>query len=445
MNIRVIKKVNEKIPYFIKRPFSKIIRSKLIKNKVFLATYAQLNEFDASCHRKKAEIQLKELQHVLLHAYNHTAYYKKLFNEIGFDPENFKSLSDLKKIPVLSKADLKKNFDSLLADDIDDFYLVSTGGSTGEPTKIQMERDAIYKEWAFVYHYWEKFGYDYNKSRLATFRGVDLGAKISEINPLYNEIRLNPFLLNEKNIAKYIKKIDKFNAEFIYGYPSIIYNFCRMAKKNNMFLKGKFKAAFLISENLYEFQEKVITEVLECKVAMFYGHSERAVFGEKYVNGYRFNSMYGVTEISTFGEPIVTGFINQKMPLIRYVVDDKVKTVDGENYVIEGHHTCEVLYGVNGEEISGAMINFHDNTFDNVKCYQFIQEEKGKCCLIVVADEGAEVLDIEKIQKRVQKKLGSSIICEVAQGNNINVSNRGKYQMIVQKKEDNHRNRFYII
>ena len=42
MNISLLKKINERMPYWMKKPFAKIIRNKLIKNKVFLEEYKSL-------------------------------------------------------------------------------------------------------------------------------------------------------------------------------------------------------------------------------------------------------------------------------------------------------------------------------------------------------------------------------------------------------------------
>ena len=331
-----------------------------------------------------------------------------------------------------------------------------------------MEKNAIYREWAFVYHYWSKYGYDFQNSRLATFRGVDLGDRLYEINPLYNEIRMNSFVLSEENVKKYVQLIDKYGAGIIYGYPSSVYNFCRLAVKKGIDIQRKFKAAFLISENLYSFQEEVIHQALGCEIAIFYGHSERAVFGEKYSCGYVFNQLYGVTELSSSGEPIITGFINNKTPLIRYVADDQVSIIKDQFYDIpghtevsdsgkynmsvqnpgsifltdeihcdiKGHRDMEVLYGVSGQHISVAAINFHDHTFDKVEGYQFIQDKPGDC-LMLLKSENLSQNEIEAIQNHVNHKFGSGVKCKVKITDKLKLTPRGKYKMIIQNWREN--------
>ncbi|MBQ8317534.1 MAG: phenylacetate--CoA ligase family protein [Lachnospiraceae bacterium] len=432
MKIQLIKKVNEILPAWIKKPFSPIIRNKLINNKIFLDQYNELLDLDMCIEDELKLIQFERLKDTLVYAYNNTKYYRKIFDSVNFNPCQMKNLEDLENIPILDKKKLSDNYNDIISEDVDDAYSVSTGGTSGAPIHLLMDRKAIFKEWAFIYHYWSKYGYNFRESRLATFRGVDLNNKISEENPLYREIRLNPFIMNDNNIEKYIHKIKNYKADFLYGYPSAIYNFCRLVEKHRIDISKMFTAVFLISENLYDFQEEIIKKVTGCKIAMFYGHTERAVFAERTDKGYVFNRLYGFTELSNEGCPIVTSFINRKMPLIRYMVDDKVSLVDNNTYSIIGHRDMEVLHGNNGEQVSVASINFHDDTFDAVTAYQFVQEEIGKCTLRIQSDNSLSEVDINKIHKRVSQKLGKGFVCDVRKVDKIELTKRGKYKMLIQ-------------
>ena len=432
MNIAFIKKTYENMPYWMKTPFTKIIRKRLIGNQVFFETYQRLNGFDKLSDDEKDENCKAYLKDILIHAYEHTAYYNRIFHESGFDPYEFTDYKDLSLLPVLNKELLKSNYAELEADDVTDFYEVSTGGTSGKPIHVLMEGNAIYREWAFVYHYWSKFGYDYHTSKLATFRGVDFHGREYEINPLYQEIRLNPMKMNRNNITKYDERIRRYGADFLYGYPSAIYNFCRLAEQAGINLAGRFKAVLLISENLYYIQKNLIERVTKSPIALFYGHSERAVFAEGFDDGYIFQKCYGHTEIDSHGQPVVSGFVNRKMPLIRYVVDDQVELQSNGKYTILGHHDSEVLYGLKGEQISVAAINFHDDTFEFISGYQFVQEEIGQCELRVTSDNLVPDTELDKIKNRITVKLGDGITCTVKIVDQLELTKRGKYKMLIQ-------------
>lgn len=434
MKIDAIKRLNEWLPYWVKKPFAPVIRRRLIENRVFLDQYDALIRADAMTDAEKLREQMRLFKQMLQHAYDHTVYYKNLFDSLALKPADIQTIEDLKKLPVLTKKDLQEHYAELQADDITDFYEVSTGGTTGKPTHVLMERDAIWREWAFAYHYWSKFGYDFKTSRLATLRGVNLGKRQSEINPLYNEIRLNLFAMNRGNIRQYVRAAEKYGADFMYGYPSAVYNFCRLAREADIDLAGKFKAALLISENLYPFQKEVITAVLSCPIAIFYGHSERAVFAEEYGQGYLFQPLYGVTEIAADGTLVVTGFINGKMPLIRYEVDDRVEEIAG-NTVIVGHRNSEYLYGANGERFRATLLDFHGYLAQTFAQYQFIQEKAGSCILNAVpySDE-LNTNQIKEIEKKIRQKFGAAITCEIRIVKELEMTPRGKYQMVIQKE-----------
>lgn len=435
MNYSTIKKLYEKLPYVMKVPFTSFFRNKLIKNPIFQKNYNRICGSKKWTEERISMEQFRLYKETLIHAYEHTRYYKELFDSVDFNPYMVTSFENIESIPILTKKILQERFDDLIADDGDEGYLVTTGGSSGAPTKVMMSNETYYVEWSFVYSFWKEYGYDIYSSKLATFRGVKIGNKISEINPLYNEIRMNIFSMGRGNIEKYVKNIKKYGADFIYGYPSAIYNFCKLVQEAGIPVDGMFKAAFLISENLYSFQEKKIKEILKCPIGMFYGHSERAVFAGKSEKGYVFNPLYGFTEIGRNGEPIVTGFINPKTPLIRYELDDKIEKID-DFFVIEGHRDMEVLYGKNGEEISVAAINFHDQTFNHISEYQFIQESKGTCILCVVPNQNFEQLDLKMIEKAVKEKFGISLDVTVQVIEKVQLTQRGKYKMIIQKTNE---------
>lgn len=431
MNYATLKKIYEGLPYAIKAPFSRVLRNKLIENRIFVEHYKVLQAADSWNDEKLTREQFNRLRDTLIHAFEHTKYYRELFESSGFDPYSVESFEDIGKIPVLTKKILQERFSDLIADDAGEGYLVTTGGTSGEPTKVMMSNDAYYIEWAFVYDFWSKYGYDIKSSKLATFRGIKLGEKLYEINPMYKEIRMNVFLMGRGNIVKYVKAMKRYGVDFIFGYPSAIYNFCKLTQEVGIQTEGMFKAALLVSENLYPFQEKKIKEVLKCPIGMFYGHSERAVFAGRFDDGYSFNQLYGYTELSEKGEPIVTGFINRKTPLIRYLVDDHV-TRQGDTFSIEGHHDCEVLYGRDGEEISAAAINFHDKTFDNILAYQFIQNEMGKCTLCIVPNERFQNSDVTEIERSVSGKFGHALECKAKIVDTVQLTDRGKFKMIIQ-------------
>ena len=436
MNSTILKKLNTALPSSVKRLLGPYIRRKLFVNPIFQDQLAELALMETEPLAVIKKKQFEKLKELLIYAYEHTEYYKGKFDECGFDVYHFSDTEEMNKIPPIKKTDIIQNFAALQTDDVTDFYLTMTGGSSGASLKILLDKDSIYRERAFIYHFWSKYGYDYQTSKIASFRGgIDFKGKLHKFNPLYHEIQLNPCLINGETINDYLRLIHKFNPQFIHGLPSAIYSFCKYASKAAVDLRNQYKAIFFISENVYPYQRELIEETFSLKTYAYYGHTERAVFAEQFGEGYRFHDYYGYVELEDGQEGgiITTGFINRKMPLIRYELDDHASRLeDTDLFEITGHRDG-ILYGRNGEIISAASLYIHNETMDQVANQQFVQEEVGKVKMLICPIKEISETGRKKISDYYQEKLGTSIDIEVKITQDMIFTSRGKMPLIVQK------------
>ncbi len=432
MGIGVLKKLNTIMPDGIKTLFAPFIRKGLIDNRIFVDQYDKLILADSLPEERKEELRNNYIKETLIHAYEHTTYYKKLFDDIGFDAYSFTQPQQLAVIPVLTRKDVIKHFEELQADDITDFYENITGGSTGTPLKLNLSKESIYRERAFVYHFFHTYGYDYKKSKVASFRGTNFNKKNVRVNPLYNEIQLNPCNITDDTIYEYYDAISKFGATFLHGFPSAIYCFCKYAHMHNLKLNGMFSAVFCVSENLFDFQKQFIESTLVCPCTSFYGHTERNSFAEMDNNGlYHFNKLYGYHELSKDNEIISTGFINKKMPLIRYIVDDTaIPTENG--YRITGHRDG-FLYGKNGELLSGASLEVHSVLLDRIVSYQLLQKKKGELIVVFIPNEDFAYKDREALKELFQNKVGNALDVDVEEVDKMKLTKANKFKLIIQE------------
>lgn len=436
MKGNLLKKLNEKTPDFVKKALSKPIRAKVIKNKVFLDEYKELQQYESYSDEDKRKVHFAKVKDVLIYAYENTDYYKEQFNCLNFSPYDLKDLSELDKLPTINKQQVIENYNKIISRKEIDHYAAYTGGSTGKPLKILLDTNSIYKEKAFVYYYWSKFGYDYSKSKIITFRGLEFKDKLYKYNPIDNQIILNPFLLNKNTINKYVDRINKYKPDLIHGYCSAIYNFCKLLKSSGLKLSCNIQSVCFISENVEEKQRIFIEETLNCTSNIFYGHSERIVFAEYYKDSYKFNDLYThVDFINTDQKDIYkmacTGFVSRKMPLIRYTPDDVAIIKDG-NIEIHGHWDKELLIGTNNEQISIASINFHNDVFSKVRMYQFEQYKSGEVYLNILEDKKLDKKDINDIENIINSKLKNVIDIKIRIVEDIELTNRGKYKKIKQ-------------
>lgn len=436
MNVNVIKKLNEHTPDCIKKIFAPIIRRKLTNNRVFLSQYEEIKNFEVLSEEEKKKIKFQKLKETLCYAYENVEYYKEIFDKVNFNPYTFKSIEEFNVVPSIDKKEINKNYEKFISTQNIDYYNAQTGGTTGEPLVLFMDKDSIYKEKAFIYSHWSKLGYDFKKSKIITFRGIEFNNKIYKYNPIYNEIILSPFELNMANIQEYIKIINDFNPEFIHGYPSAIVNLCKILKEGRFVLKPQIKGVFIISEELNVKDKKIIEEFFKCKTLSFYGHSERAVFAGEYNSNYTFNELYGYTELISTDKKdefqiVCTSFLNRKMPLIKYKTDDYV-IIENNKKIIKGRESSLYLIGNNDEKISLASKVFHNFTNDKIRAYQFIQEEKGKADINIISDI-LKPKEIDKMEKELNENLRGSVKLKINRVDNLILTGRGKKKILIQK------------
>ncbi len=89
------------------------------------------------------QLQLERLEATLTRVVRHVPFYRKRFEEIGFDPDEFRSLDDLRKLPFTTKADLRENHPyGLFAVPLRDVVRVhASSGTTGLSTAVGYTRN----------------------------------------------------------------------------------------------------------------------------------------------------------------------------------------------------------------------------------------------------------------------------------------------------------------
>lgn len=108
-------------------------------------------EGDKECISREAlaQLQLERLQSTVLRVYMNVPFYRKKFDELGIDPDSFRSLEDLRRLPFTSKNDLRVSYPyGMFAVPLREVVRVQTSsGTTGMPTAVGYTRNDI-KNWS---------------------------------------------------------------------------------------------------------------------------------------------------------------------------------------------------------------------------------------------------------------------------------------------------------
>ncbi len=418
-----------------------------------------LDESQYWSKEKLDEFQFLQMKKLLEYAEKNVIWYQRKFAEYGVSSKDFVDLQDIKKFPLVTKEDIRDNLDQFVSKEFPKHKLMylTTGGSTAIPFGFYQPLSLKKIELAFFDHHWGWIGCKLTDTSVV-LRGEFVGNenKLFDYKRSTREWRFSTYYLNEKTFDKYFKKLNEIKPVFIQAYPSAAELFAQFMIEKNLKLSFKLKAMMLGSENVYDEQIDLIEKTFDTKVHTWYGQAERVALAPWSKNSKLFHvfPQYGLTELldssgneitneDETGEIVATGFYNFAMPFIRYRTMDLAthtnqKSPDGFNYRlfkrIEGR-IQELIVTSTGRLISMTAINMHDETFDNVRQFQFYQDTPGKVILKVLPNEKFSNKDLNRIYDNIKFKLGNDTELEVQVVDSIPKTKSGKLRFLDQKLE----------
>ena len=92
-------------------------------------------KYECMSRKDLEEVQLSRLKAVIEIVYEKVPFYKKSFDKAGVTPGDIKSLSDLAKLPFITKSDLRESYPfKMFAVPMKDIVRIhSSSGTTGKP------------------------------------------------------------------------------------------------------------------------------------------------------------------------------------------------------------------------------------------------------------------------------------------------------------------------
>jgi phenylacetate-CoA ligase len=290
--------------------------------------------------------QEQRLRQIIDQAYDRVPYYQDLFHRLKLRPDDLRTLADLPKLPTLSKATLRREFQRLQASDRQRYRprLCQTSGTSGRPLRFLLDKPANVLEFVYYWRHWSWAGYRLG-SRFAELTSHYFLQEESRAGQLFHyqaltgRLLLNSLSIAPGNAAAYAQALRTYRVRFLKGIASALYYvalFFQEGGIRDVWLRGVFSTG----EMLLPYQRKMIEQVFHCRVLDSYGHLERTVaISECPEGGLHVNPEYGVLEFverppsrtlngdsEVYTAKIVgTSLHNFSMPLLRYEVGDLVE------------------------------------------------------------------------------------------------------------------------
>jgi len=402
------------------------------------------------------QIQWQKLKILISHAYENVPYYRGIMDQLSIVPEDIKSEEDFKKMPVLTKSDINKNFNSMIAQNINkkNLFMNSSGGSTG--VSLNFYQDSLYNQKRIAGVYWGNALAGLNLGDpVAYIWGVDdvrAGSRRDAMHRfLKNELILNCFNMRESDMLEFYKKLSALKIEFIIGYANALYLFFKYLKSNKLKL-SRVKSVISSAEVLDSRKRRFLEE--ECALNVFnrYGAREAGLISAECEahNGMHVFTDGVYTEIierpglehdegeDNCGDIVVTSLINYAMPFIRYRIEDigcfaqnacscgrglpRLKSVIGRS--------TSIFTTADGRLMHGEYFTHLFYGLKEVEKFQFVQKDKKHYILKIVPSEGFNQTVLSPVLDKIKKALHTGDV-DVQLVNAIEPAKSGKYMFTV--------------
>jgi phenylacetate-CoA ligase len=285
------------------------------------------------------QLQLERLQTTLNRAYRNVPFYRKRFDEVGFDPEGLRRVEDLRKLPFTTKADLVQSYPyGMFAVPLRDVVRLHASGGTGSAAVVMAYTRNDIKTWSNL------------MARMLVAGGVtkddvvqitfDYGLLVGAFGVHYGAERLGASVIptSSGNTKRQLKIMQDYKTTVLVSTPGYALHLAEAVRELGLSQSSfSLRVALLGGEPWSEAQRKEIQERLYVSAVDDYGLSELmgpGIAGEcleksgLHVNEDHF--LFEVVDPATLqpvapgqmGELVMTTLTKEAFPLVRYRTRD---------------------------------------------------------------------------------------------------------------------------
>ena len=401
--------------------------------------------------------QNEKLRQIVRYAYDTVPYYRERWQALKLTPDDIRCREDLQKLPVLTKEDVRNNFERLVSTSVSKQRLIfrHTSGTTGKALHFYVTKEAIAFQWAVWWRHRMRFGVAPGALH-ANFTGKRVVPLDQQTPPYWrwnrplHQALLTMHHLTPEKISSVVDFLNEHPFEFYSGYPSIIHMLALHATEAGLHLKAAPRAVFTGAENMLDFQRRSIQSFTGAVLTDQYGCSEGCGNASHcpefvYHEDFEFGLVEGVEMQS--GNParsiLCTGFANEAFPLIRYEVGD-TGVWRGDGSACPCGRESRVVLRIEGRRDDyvitpeGTRIMRFDYVFKgamNVKEVQVVQEKLGEIVLRVVQRPGYSANDEGEIRHEINRWISPQLAIRFEYVDQIEREANGKFRAVLSRVE----------
>ncbi len=400
-------------------------------------------------------LQLQRLRTLLTEADRSVPYYREVFHARGFDPESVRSVSDLQRLPFLTKSLIRENTEGLRHARAQGLSRFNTGGSSGQPLVFFIGRERVSHDVAAKWRATRWWGVDIGDPEIVVWGSpIELGTQ-DRVRALRDGVLrtelLPAFEMSDATLDDFIRRIRARRPKMLFGYPSALSHIARHAEKRGQRMDDiGLRVAFVTSERLYDDQRATIERVFGCRVANGYGGRDSGFIAHECPRGgMHLTAEDIVVEIvdsdgrvlppGQAGEIVVTHLATKDFPFIRYRTGDVAVLGDSPCACGRGLPTLREIQGrttdfvvaADGTVLHGLALIYILRDLPGIREFKIVQETKLLTRILIVPDGRLDDGFEAGIVAQARSRLGQEVDVRVELVEAIEAERSGKFRYVV--------------
>lgn len=403
-------------------------------------------------------LQLQRLNAMLVDIGRNVPYYRELFAGLDLPIGRFRSLAELQRLPLLTKAVIRANQERLKSEQAQGLARFNTGGSSGEPLIFFIGRRRVSHDVAAKWRATRWWDVDIGDPEMVVWGSpIELGAqdRLRQWRDRLLRTELLPaFEMSEAKLDSFVAAIRARRPRMLFGYPSALSHIARHARKRGQRMDDLgVKVAFVTSERLYDEQREIIAEVFACRVANGYGGRDAGFIAHECPAG----GMHITAEdliVETLdaagspvpegqaGEIVVTHLATHDFPFVRYrtgdvgVLDHQARCACGRGLPmlreIQGR-TTDFVVAADGTVMHGLALIYLIRDLAGVQSFKITQHSLALTQVQLRIDGSFDHGQVDGIVQGFKRRLGAAVEVRLEFVDEILPEASGKFRYVVSK------------
>jgi phenylacetate-CoA ligase len=405
--------------------------------------------------------QRQLLQQQLQRCYDYVPHYRRVFEQIKFDHSNRYQLSELQRLPTLSKEQIRQNYRDFISVkyNMERCKHSYSSGSTGEPFATYFDDLSWYRKKFLL------------KLRARFACGMSLGDRVAILECVTEEkarqsntlswirdpaLKIRVFSLFGDS-DQLLAQLREFQPNNIYGYPSHLMTL-GTAIANGQQPIARLERIFTASEYLKPGARQFIEQQFGVPIFDHYGSTEFKEIAWQCPagsanSGYHINNNDVICEIvdsdgnpaplGASGEIVITDLRNKAMPLLRYRMNDHGRMsweecacgYSGPGLRPLGGRSSDYIILPSLEQVSPYLITTNIEHIDGLIQYQVDQHSATAVVARTVWESPPGAAQLASVQQIIAGVLGDSMRVEVEVCAAISVEENGKLKVVKRSVE----------